>query len=159
MPFWPEGGQDFGWNVCQSDFGWNVCQSNKHPYLWKLYTDLQSLRVYCSVGVRLYGGGGCIFDSRVLRIMFGAAKRGEQNAYWWKFGCEQQQQQQPNVIQVIKLKRMWWVGHVARTWERRGGYKALVGILKQRNYLEDPSVDVSVILKWILSRMRRHVLS
>ena len=37
--------------------------------------------------------------------------------------------------------------HVARTREKRGGYKALVGILKQRNYLEDPSVDVSVILK------------
>jgi hypothetical protein len=33
----------------------------------------------------------------------------------------------PNVIRVIKLRRMRWVGQVARMMERRGAYRALVG--------------------------------
>jgi len=33
----------------------------------------------------------------------------------------------PNVIRVIKSRRMRWVGHVARMGERRGAYGVLVG--------------------------------
>jgi hypothetical protein len=32
-----------------------------------------------------------------------------------------------NIIQVIKLRRMCWVGHVARIGEKRGAYRILVG--------------------------------
>ena len=32
----------------------------------------------------------------------------------------------PNIIQAIK-SRMGWVGHMARTGERRGAYRVLVG--------------------------------
>jgi hypothetical protein len=28
---------------------------------------------------------------------------------------------------VIKSRRLWCAGHVARTWERRGAYRAVVG--------------------------------
>jgi hypothetical protein len=32
----------------------------------------------------------------------------------------------PNIIRVIKSKRLRWAGHVALMWERRSGYKVLV---------------------------------
>jgi hypothetical protein len=33
----------------------------------------------------------------------------------------------PNIIRVIKSKRLRWAGHVARMGKRRGAYRALVG--------------------------------
>jgi hypothetical protein len=33
----------------------------------------------------------------------------------------------PNIVRVIKLRRMRWAGHVARMGEGRGVYKVLVG--------------------------------
>jgi hypothetical protein len=33
----------------------------------------------------------------------------------------------PNIVRVIKARRMRWVGHVARMWEGRGVYRVLVG--------------------------------
>ena len=33
----------------------------------------------------------------------------------------------PNIVQVIKSRRMRWARHVARIWERRGIYRILVG--------------------------------
>jgi hypothetical protein len=47
-----------------------------------------------------------------------------------------------NIIQVIKSRRIRWVGHVARMGDRRGAYRALVG---RPEHLE----DLGVILEWI----------
>jgi hypothetical protein len=33
----------------------------------------------------------------------------------------------PNIVRVIKSRRMRWAGHVARTGERRGVYRVVVG--------------------------------
>jgi hypothetical protein len=33
----------------------------------------------------------------------------------------------PNIVRVIKSRRMWWVEHVARMGEGRGVYRVLVG--------------------------------
>ena len=33
----------------------------------------------------------------------------------------------PNIVQVIKLSRIRWAGHVAHMGERRGAYRVLVG--------------------------------
>jgi hypothetical protein len=33
----------------------------------------------------------------------------------------------PNIVRVIKSRRMRWAGHVARMGERRGAYRFLVG--------------------------------
>ena len=33
----------------------------------------------------------------------------------------------PNIVRVIKSRRMGWVGHVARMGEGRGVYRVLVG--------------------------------
>jgi hypothetical protein len=44
----------------------------------------------------------------------------------------------PNIIRVIKSRRLRWAGHVARMGERRGAYRALVGKPKGRRPLERP---------------------
>jgi len=42
----------------------------------------------------------------------------------------------PNIVRVIKWRRMRWVGHVARTGERRGAYRVLVGEPEGKRPLE-----------------------
>jgi hypothetical protein len=59
----------------------------------------------------------------------------------------------PNIIRVIKTRRLRWVGHVARMRERRGAYRALVGNLRGGDHLEDSGVDGRIILKWIFERL------
>jgi hypothetical protein len=44
----------------------------------------------------------------------------------------------PNIILVIKSKRLRWAGHVARMGERRGAYRALVRKPEGRRPLEKP---------------------
>jgi hypothetical protein len=44
----------------------------------------------------------------------------------------------PNIIQVIKSRRLRWAGHVARMGERRGAYRALVGKPEGRRPLRRP---------------------
>jgi len=44
----------------------------------------------------------------------------------------------PNIMQVIKLRRMWWAGHVARMGEERGVYRVLVGKPEGRRPLGRP---------------------
>jgi hypothetical protein len=39
---------------------------------------------------------------------------------------------------VIKSRRLWWAGHVARMGERRGAYRALVGKPEGRRRLGRP---------------------
>jgi hypothetical protein len=33
----------------------------------------------------------------------------------------------PNIIRMIKSRRMRWAGHAARMWEARNAYRLLVG--------------------------------
>jgi hypothetical protein len=44
----------------------------------------------------------------------------------------------PNIIRVIKSRRLRWEGHVARMGERRGAYRALVGKPEGRRPLGRP---------------------
>ena len=69
-----------------------------------------------------------MFENRVLRRMFGL-KRDEVTGEWRKLHHEELTDlySLPNIIQVIKLRRMRWVGHVARMEEGRGVYRVLVG--------------------------------
>jgi hypothetical protein len=65
----------------------------------------------------------------------------------------------PNINRVIVSRRMRWVGHVACAMERRGAHKFWWGYLRERNHLEDPGVDGTVLngifkkwdggIKWI----------
>jgi hypothetical protein len=44
----------------------------------------------------------------------------------------------PNIVRVIKSRRMKWVGHVARMGERKGVYRVLVGRPEVKRPLEIP---------------------
>jgi hypothetical protein len=44
----------------------------------------------------------------------------------------------PNIIRIIKSKRMRWAGHVARMGEKRKAYRLLVGKPKGKRLLRRP---------------------
>jgi hypothetical protein len=74
------------------------------------------------------GGGRLrVFESWVLRIIFGLM-RDEKTREWRKLNNEELNYLyfSPNIFRVIKTRRMRWVGHVARTGERRVVYRVLV---------------------------------
>jgi len=68
-----------------------------------------------------------VFENRVLRRIFGP-KREEVAGEWRKLHNEELSYlYTPNIVRVIKSRRMRWAGHVARMGERRGVYSVLVG--------------------------------
>jgi hypothetical protein len=64
----------------------------------------------------------------VLRRIFGP-KRDEVKGEWRKLHNEELHDLyfSPNIIQVIKSRRIKWAGHVAHMGERSGAYRVLVG--------------------------------
>ena len=52
----------------------------------------------------------------------------------------------PNIVRVIKSRRMRWARHVARMGEERGVYRVLVGKPEGRNHWVDLDVDGWIIL-------------
>ena len=58
----------------------------------------------------------------------------------------------PNIVRVIKSRRLRWAGHVARMEEGRGVHKVLVGKAEGKNDWGDQDVDGSIILRWIFRK-------
>jgi len=69
-----------------------------------------------------------LFENRVLKKIFGS-RRDEVTEQWRKLHNEELNDlySTPNLVRVIKLRRMRWAGHVARMGEERGVYRVLVG--------------------------------
>jgi len=69
-----------------------------------------------------------VFENKVLRKIF-VPKRDKVTREWRKLHNEELNDlcSSPNIVRVIKLRRMRWVGHVARMGERRSLYRVLVG--------------------------------
>jgi hypothetical protein len=69
-----------------------------------------------------------VFENKVLRRIFGP-KRDEVTGEWRRLHNKELYAlcSSPNIIQVIKSRRLRWAGHVAHMGERRGAYRALVG--------------------------------
>jgi hypothetical protein len=90
-----------------------------------------------------------VFENRVLRIF--QLKRDEVTGEWRKLHNEELNDLycSPNIIQIMKSRKMRRAGHVARMEERRGVHRVLVGKPEGKNHLEDPGVDGRIILKWI----------
>ena len=88
-----------------------------------------------------------VFENRVLRKIFGL-KRDEVTGELRKLynGEVSDLYSSPNIVQVIKSKRMRWVVHVACMGERRGDYR---GNLRDRDHREDLGTDGRIILRWI----------
>jgi hypothetical protein len=75
----------------------------------------------------------------VLRRIFGP-KRDEVTEEWRRLHNKElyAMYSSPNIIRMIKSRRLRWAGHVARMGERRGAYRALVGKPGGRRPLERP---------------------
>jgi len=58
----------------------------------------------------------------------------------------------PNIVRVMKSRRMRWAWHVACVGEGRGVYRVLVGNLREGNHLEDPGVDERLILRSVFRK-------
>ena len=94
-----------------------------------------------------------MFENRVLGRIFGP-KRDGVTGDWRKLRnlelndlyCS------PNIVRVIKSRKMRRMGHVARM----GGGEAYTefwwGRLKERDHLGDPDIDGRVILRWIFRK-------
>jgi len=80
-----------------------------------------------------------VFENRVLRRIFGP-KRDEVTGEWRKLHNEELNNlySSPNIVRVIKSRRMRWAGHVARMGEDRGVYRVLVGKPEERRPLGRP---------------------
>ena len=69
-----------------------------------------------------------VFENLVSRRIFGP-RRDEVTGEWRRLHKEELSDlySSPNIVRVIKSRRMRWAGHVARMGEERGAYKVLVG--------------------------------
>ena len=69
-----------------------------------------------------------VFENRVLRRVFGP-KRDEVTGEWRKLHNEELDDlySLPNIVRVVKSRRIRWAGHVARMGEDRGVHRVLVG--------------------------------
>jgi hypothetical protein len=69
-----------------------------------------------------------VFENRVLRGIFGS-KRDEVAGGWRKLHNEELHNlySSPNIIRMIKSRRMRWVGYIVRIGEMRNTDKILVG--------------------------------
>jgi hypothetical protein len=68
-----------------------------------------------------------VFENRVLRKIFGPKR--EEDGSWRKLHNDELHSlySTPNIVRVIKSRKMRWSGHVARIGEGRGAYRVLVG--------------------------------
>jgi len=86
-----------------------------------------------------------VFENMVLRRIFGP--RSDEVTGEWRLHKEELNDLycSPNIVRVIKWRRMRWAGHVARMgswWGNRG----------ERDHWEDLGVDGWLILGWISRR-------
>ena len=92
-----------------------------------------------------------VFENMVLRGIFGP-RRDEVKGEWRRLHNEELNDLycSPNVVWVIKWRRMRWAGHVARMGEERGLHRILVGKPDGRRPLGRPRrrwVDIRMDLQ------------
>jgi hypothetical protein len=89
-----------------------------------------------------------LFENMVLRRMFGP-KRDEVTEEWRKLYNEELNDlyPSPNIVRVIKSRRLRWAGHVARLGWREECIGFWWGNLRERDHWEDPGIDGRIILE------------
>ena len=89
-----------------------------------------------------------MFENMVLRRIFGP-RRDEVTVEWRRLHKEELNDlySSPNIVRVIKSRRMRWAGLVARMGEERGVYRVLVGKPEGKRPLGRPR------LRWVDIRM------
>jgi hypothetical protein len=88
------------------------------------------------------------FENRVLRRIFGP-KREEEGSHNDEL---HNLFSSPNIVKLIKSRRMRWAGQVARMGDGKGVYRVLVGRPESKKPLGRPSCRWEVTLRWTLGR-------
>jgi len=94
-----------------------------------------------------------VFENMVLRRIFGP-RREEVTGEWSRLYEEELNDlySSPNIVRVIKPRRMRWAGNVACMDEERGCIGCWWGNRKEGDQWGDLGVDVWIILGWISRR-------
>jgi hypothetical protein len=89
----------------------------------------------------------------VLKRIFGP-KRDEVTGSWRRLHNEELHDfySSPNIITMIKSRKMRYTGNVARMGEKTNAYRILMGSQKGRDHWEDQQIRGWTILKWFLDR-------
>jgi hypothetical protein len=79
-----------------------------------------------------------VFENRVLKKIFGPKR--EEDGSWRKLHNDELHSlySSPNIVRVIKSRRMRWMEHVARMEEGSGVYRVLVGRPESKKPLGRP---------------------
>jgi len=99
-----------------------------------------------------------VFENMVLRGIFGPRRDGV-TGEWRRLHNEELNDLycSPNIVRVIKWRRMRWVGHVARMCEERGMYRFLVGKPEgrrplgrpRRRWVDNIRMDLQEVWMWV----------
>ena len=91
-----------------------------------------------------------VFENMVLRSIFGP-KRDEVTREWKKLHNEELNGlfSPPNIIRVIKSRRMRWAGHVARMGKGKAYAVFWWENLRERDHLGDTGFDGKILLRRI----------
>ena len=94
-----------------------------------------------------------VFEKMVLRRIFGP-RRDEVMGEWSRLYNEELSDlySSPNILRVIKSRRMRWAGHVSRMGEERGRIGSWWENRRERDHWGDLGVDGWIILEWISRR-------
>ena len=78
----------------------------------------------------------------------------DENGEWRRFYNEEllSLYRSPNIVRVIKSRRLRWAGHVARMEEGRRAFKILKGKHTRKRPLGRLGIDGKTILEWTLKR-------
>jgi hypothetical protein len=92
-----------------------------------------------------------VFENRMLKIFGpkreedGSCRKLHNNEFHSLYST-------PNIVKVIKARRMRWAVHVTCIGEGRGVYSILVGRPKGKDHWEDLGIGGRITLRWTLRR-------
>ena len=93
-----------------------------------------------------------VVENKLLNRIF-VPKRDKVTGKWRKLHREELNDlySSPNIVRVIKSRRIRWARHVAHMGGREMYAGFWLGNLRERNHLEDPGVDGRIV-RWIFRK-------
>jgi hypothetical protein len=93
-----------------------------------------------------------VFENGVMGRIFGPKR--DEDGSWKKLHDDELHRlySSPNIVRVIKSRRMRWAGHVACMEDGRSVCRVLVGRSEGKRPLGRPGVGGRITLRWTLNR-------